>query len=110
MKAIVYHEYGSADVLKLEEVRTPTPGDKEVLIKVRAAAVNPLDWHLMRGVPGCEDQSMRDLAWMQRETSSWWALRWRVLSLETLYSVQSREPSRSMRALRRRQSSRSQRT
>jgi NADPH:quinone reductase-like Zn-dependent oxidoreductase len=52
MKAIVYHEYGSADVLKLEEVRTPTPGDKEVLIKVRAAAVNPLDWHLMRGVPG----------------------------------------------------------
>jgi len=52
MKAIVYYAYGPADVLKLEEVRKPTPGDNEVLIKVRAAAVNPLDWHLMRGVPG----------------------------------------------------------
>ena len=51
MKAIVYREYGAADVLKLEEVPKPTPGDKEVLIKVHAAAVNPLDWHLMRGVP-----------------------------------------------------------
>ena len=52
MKAIVYYAYGPADVLKLEEVRKPTPRDNEVLIKVRAAAVNPLDWHLMRGVPG----------------------------------------------------------
>ncbi len=52
MKAIVYREYGSADVLKLEEIVKPTPGDNEVLIKVRAAAVNPLDWHFMRGVPG----------------------------------------------------------
>jgi NADPH:quinone reductase-like Zn-dependent oxidoreductase len=51
MKAIVYREYGSADVLKLEEVPKPVPKDNEVLIKVRAAAVNPLDWHLMRGVP-----------------------------------------------------------
>ena len=52
MKAIVYREYGSADVLKFEEVPQPTPADNEVLIKVRAAAVNPLDWHMMRGVPG----------------------------------------------------------
>jgi NADPH:quinone reductase-like Zn-dependent oxidoreductase len=52
MKAIVYREYGPADVLKLEEVSKPTPGDNEVLIKVRAAAVNPLDWHFMRGTPG----------------------------------------------------------
>jgi NADPH:quinone reductase-like Zn-dependent oxidoreductase len=52
MKAIVYRDYGSADVLKLEEVTKPTPGDNEVLIRVRAAAVNPLDWHLMRGTPG----------------------------------------------------------
>ena len=42
MKAIVYREYGSADVLKLEEVLKPAPGDNEVLIKVHAAAVNPL--------------------------------------------------------------------
>jgi len=51
MKAIVYREYGSADVLKLEELEKPTPADNEVLIKVRAAAVNPLDWHFMRGAP-----------------------------------------------------------
>jgi NADPH:quinone reductase-like Zn-dependent oxidoreductase len=51
MKAIVYHNYGSPDVLKCEEIEKPTAGDNEVLIKVRAASVNPLDWHLMRGTP-----------------------------------------------------------
>lgn len=51
MKAIVYREYGSPDVLRLEDVEKPTPGDDEVLVKVRAAAVNPLDWHFLRGTP-----------------------------------------------------------
>ncbi len=51
MKAIVYHDYGSPDVLKCEEVEKPTAGDNEVLIKVRAASVNPLDSHLVRGKP-----------------------------------------------------------
>src|SRR5713226_5047638 len=51
MKAIVYHEYGSADVLRCEEVEKPVPKDDEVLIKVRAASVNPLDWRLMKGEP-----------------------------------------------------------
>jgi NADPH:quinone reductase-like Zn-dependent oxidoreductase len=51
MKAIVYHNYGSPDVLKCEEIEKPTAGDNEVLIKVRAASVNPLDWRLMRGKP-----------------------------------------------------------
>jgi len=51
MKAIVYHEYGSPDVLKCEEVEKPVPRDNEVLIKVRAASVNPLDWRLMKGKP-----------------------------------------------------------
>ena len=37
--------------MTLEEAPKPTPGDNEVLIKVRAAALNPLDWHFMRGVP-----------------------------------------------------------
>lgn len=51
MKAIVYHDYGSPDVLKSEEVEKPSPGDDEVLIEVRAAALNALDWRLLRGKP-----------------------------------------------------------
>jgi NADPH:quinone reductase-like Zn-dependent oxidoreductase len=51
MKAIIYCEYGSPDVLKLESVERPVPKDNEVLVKVRAASVNPLDWHYMRGAP-----------------------------------------------------------
>src|SRR5829696_8643491 len=48
MKAIVYHDEGSLEVLKYEEIEKPAAGDDEVLIKVRAAAVNPLDYHLLR--------------------------------------------------------------
>ncbi|MGA9059234.1 MAG: NAD(P)-dependent alcohol dehydrogenase [Terriglobia bacterium] len=51
MKAIVYYNYGSPDVLKCEEIEKPTAGDNEVLIRVRAASVNPFDWHFMRGTP-----------------------------------------------------------
>ena len=51
MKAFVYCDYGQADVLKLEDVEKPVPAADEVLVKVRAAAVNPLDWHYMRGTP-----------------------------------------------------------
>src|SRR6266540_2589633 len=48
MKAIVYHKSGSADVLKLEELEKPVPEDDQILIKVCAASVNPLDYHLLR--------------------------------------------------------------
>ena len=51
MKAIVYQNYGSPDILRCEEIDKPTPGNNEVLIKVRAASVNPLDWKLMKGGP-----------------------------------------------------------
>ncbi|MFC1997564.1 NAD(P)-dependent alcohol dehydrogenase [Chloroflexota bacterium] len=51
MKAIIYTKYGPPDVLHLEEVKKPIPGDDEVLVKICAAAVNPLDWHFMRAVP-----------------------------------------------------------
>ena len=51
MKGIVYSNYGSPDVLKCEEIEKPTAWDDEVLIEVRAASVNPLDWRLMRGRP-----------------------------------------------------------
>lgn len=48
MKAIVYYKGGSGDVLKLDQIEKPVPADDEVLIKVRAASVNPLDYHLLR--------------------------------------------------------------
>jgi len=51
MKAIVYRCYGSTDVLKFEDIEKPTPADDEVLVKIRSASVNPLDWHFMRGAP-----------------------------------------------------------
>src|SRR4051812_17175575 len=51
MKAMVYYESGSPDVIQCAEVDKPVPGDKQVLLKVRAAGLNPLDAHLMKGVP-----------------------------------------------------------
>lgn len=51
MKAIVYTEYGSADELHYTEVPKPVPADDEVLIKIRAAALNAIDWRMMRGTP-----------------------------------------------------------
>ena len=51
MKAIVYYEYGPPDVLRCEDVERAIPGDAEVSVKVRAASLNPYDWHFMRGEP-----------------------------------------------------------
>lgn len=51
MTAIIYRCYGSPDVLEVTEVEKPVPADNEVLVKVQAASVNPLDWHYMRGSP-----------------------------------------------------------
>lgn len=51
MRAIVYTEYGTPDVLRLTEIAKPAPKDNEVLIKVHAAALNPLDWRFMKGKP-----------------------------------------------------------
>lgn len=51
VKAIVNCEYGLADALKLEDIEKPAPEDDQVLVKVHAAAANPLDWHYMRGTP-----------------------------------------------------------
>jgi len=51
MKAVVYTEYGPADVLKIEEVEKPTPQDKQVLVKVHAASINAADYRRMRARP-----------------------------------------------------------
>jgi NADPH:quinone reductase-like Zn-dependent oxidoreductase len=51
MRAVVYCDYGGPEVLRVEAVDKPVPGDSQVLVRVRAAAVNPLDWHYMRGTP-----------------------------------------------------------
>jgi NADPH:quinone reductase-like Zn-dependent oxidoreductase len=50
MKAIVYCDYGLAN-LKLEEIEKPTPNDDQILVRVRAASVNPYDWHFIEGTP-----------------------------------------------------------
>jgi NADPH:quinone reductase-like Zn-dependent oxidoreductase len=51
MKAVVYRCYGPPTVLELADIEKPIPADDELLVRIRAAAVNPLDWHYMRGKP-----------------------------------------------------------
>lgn len=63
MKAIVVHPGGSEEGIQLEEVPLPEPAEEEVLVRIRAAAVNPLDWKVIQGIiprkkfpfiPGCD--------------------------------------------------------
>jgi NADPH2:quinone reductase len=49
MKAILVHEFGGPEVLKLEEIPTPAPGPGQVLVKVHAAGVNPYDTYMRSG-------------------------------------------------------------
>ena len=51
MKAVVYRCYGGPEVLQYKDVPMPVPKEDEVLVKIHAAGVNPLDWHFMRGSP-----------------------------------------------------------
>src|SRR6266480_5817118 len=48
MKAIVYCDYGPANV-RLDEIEKPSPSDDQILVKVRAVSVNPIDWHYIEG-------------------------------------------------------------
>ena len=50
MKAIVVQEYGEPEVMKIEEIDTPEPGDGQVLVKIHAAGVNPVDTYLRTGI------------------------------------------------------------
>ena len=49
MKAITYAEYGDPDILQLTDLADPKVGPGEVLIRVRSASVNPVDWKVMKG-------------------------------------------------------------
>src|SRR4051794_38993752 len=51
MKAILYTHPGPPEVLRYEDIPKPTPSDDEVLLRVCAASVNPLDWRLLQGGP-----------------------------------------------------------
>ena len=51
MKAIVQHRFGSPDVLQFVDVDQPAIGPDDVLVRVHAAAINPYDWHMLRGDP-----------------------------------------------------------
>src|SRR6266404_8880227 len=50
MKAIVYCDYGLGNV-RLDQIEKPVPNDDQVLVRVRAASVNPYDWHFIEGTP-----------------------------------------------------------
>jgi len=49
MEAVRFHEYGDVDVLAVEEIDPPVPGEGEVLLRVKAAGVNPIDWKALHG-------------------------------------------------------------
>jgi NADPH:quinone reductase-like Zn-dependent oxidoreductase len=66
MKAIRYDRYGPPNVLELRDMDMPAVGDSEVLVRVRAASLNPLDWHFMRGEP----YLVRILAGLRRPKAS----------------------------------------
>ncbi len=51
MKAIVFERYGPPEAMSIREIEKPAVRDNEILVKVHAAAVNPQDWHCLRGKP-----------------------------------------------------------
>ncbi len=51
MRAVIHRRYGLPEVLSIDEVPTPVPGDGEVVVRVAASSLNALDWHFVTGTP-----------------------------------------------------------
>ena len=51
MRAAVYDRYGPPEVVRIEDIEIPVPGPGEVVVRVAAASINPIDWHSVRGKP-----------------------------------------------------------
>src|SRR5262245_38014225 len=68
MKAAVYSQYGGPEVVRVADIDVPVPADDEILVKVHAAALNPLDWHLTRGTPF--PLRAMDWVWRAEETAA----------------------------------------
>ncbi|RIV23988.1 NAD(P)-dependent alcohol dehydrogenase [Fibrisoma montanum] len=49
MKTVVYNQFGGTNVLQLTETETPTAGTNEVLVRIKAVSINPIDWKIRRG-------------------------------------------------------------
>ncbi|MDN5210841.1 NAD(P)-dependent alcohol dehydrogenase [Fulvivirgaceae bacterium BMA12] len=51
MKAYIRHKFGGPEVLQIGEIEKPTPADDEILVRIKAISVNPVEWHRLRGTP-----------------------------------------------------------
>ena len=69
MQAIVQDTYGSAEVMELRDIERPAIGEHEVLVRVRAASVNPADWAIMSGLPYIARPGLRTA--QAQEQRSW---------------------------------------
>ncbi len=73
MKAVRIHSFGGPDVLRLEEAPKPEPKHEEVLVRVYAASVNPVDWKIQGGKSGQVPLPIHHRAAIFRVRSKRWA-------------------------------------
>jgi NADPH:quinone reductase-like Zn-dependent oxidoreductase len=84
MKAIVQDRFGAPDVLELRDIDQPEPREREVLVRVRAASVNPADWYAMVGSPWVARLQLGSASRRPAE----WAWTWRAANNQDLAFLQ----------------------